>query len=113
VAGEVRRLAERSQKAAAEIAELSVESVAVAESTGKVLAQMVPGSARASSLVDEIAASAREQNNGIDQVTRGIGQLEAVIQQNSSASEQLAASAETLSTEASSLSEAVSFFKVI
>jgi methyl-accepting chemotaxis protein len=112
VASEVRRLAERSQKAAAEIAHLSAESVSVAERTGEILAVMVPDSAKTSSLVKEIAAAAREQSSGVSEVSKGLSQLQTVIQQNSAASEELAASSASLSTQASALATAVAFFKV-
>ena len=112
VASEVRRLAERSQKAAGEIALLSANSVAIAERTGEILALMVPDSAKTSALVKEIAGSAREQSTGVQAVSKGLSQLETVIQQNSAASEELAASAQSLSTEADALASAVSFFRV-
>jgi methyl-accepting chemotaxis protein len=112
VASEVRRLAERSQKAAGDIARLSGNSVAIAEKTGQLLAVMVPDSARTSSLVKEVAESAREQSAGVQEVTKGLDQLESVIHQNSAASEELAASAHSLSSQAAALVASVSFFKV-
>jgi hypothetical protein len=42
VASEVRKLAERSQKAAGEISVMSSESLAVAEKAGTLLGRMVP-----------------------------------------------------------------------
>lgn len=112
VASEVRRLAERSQRAAGEIGLLSANSVAVAERTGQILASMVPDSAKASSLVKEIAAATQEQSVGVQAVSKGLSQLEAVVQQTSASSEELAASAQSLSTEAAALTAAVGFFKV-
>jgi methyl-accepting chemotaxis protein len=112
VASEVRRLAERSQRAAGEIAQLSSNSVAVAERTGRILAAMVPDSAKTSQLVREIAEATQEQSTSVQTATKGLSQLETVVHQNSAASEELAASADTLSNEAEALMAAVGFFKI-
>jgi methyl-accepting chemotaxis protein len=112
VASEVRKLAERSQKAAAEISVLSKESVEVAEKAGELLKKVVPDIQKTFGLVQEIASSSREQSSGADQVTKAITQLDSVIQQNSAASEELAASAEELSGQAIGLQEAMAFFKL-
>ena len=112
VASEVRKLAERSQKAAGEISVLSKESVEVAEKAGELLKKVVPDIQRTFGLVQEIASASREQSVGSDQVTKAITQLDSVIQQNSAASEELAASAEELSGQAVALQEAMAFFKL-
>jgi methyl-accepting chemotaxis protein len=112
VASEVRKLAERSQKAAGEISVLSKESVEIAEQAGELLKKIVPDIQGTSGLVQEIAAASREQKVGSDQVTKAITQLDSVIQQNSAASEELAASAEELSGQAIGLQKAMSFFKI-
>ena len=112
VASEVRKLAERSQKAAAEISVLSKDSVEVAEKAGELLKKAVPDIQRTFGLVQEISSASREQNSGAEQVTKAIMQLDSVIQQNSAASEELAASAEELSGQAVGLQEAMAFFKL-
>jgi methyl-accepting chemotaxis protein len=111
VAGEVRKLAERSQKSAGEIAQLSSKSVAVAERAGTLFEKIVPDIRKISGLVEEIASSSREQSTGAQQISEAIGQLDIVIQNNSSASEELAATAEELSGQAAALSDAIAFFK--
>ncbi|MGO8693527.1 MAG: methyl-accepting chemotaxis protein [Rectinemataceae bacterium] len=112
VASEVRKLAERSQKAAGEISVLSKESVEVAERAGELLNKIVPDIQKTSDLMQEIASASREQSSGAEQVTKAVTQLDTVIQQNSAASEELAASAEELSGQAVSLQDAIAFFKV-
>jgi len=112
VAAEVRKLAERSQKAAGEINELSTNSVEVAEKAGAVLDSLVPNIQKTAELVQEIAASSREQDAGADQISKSIQQLDAVIQQNASASEEMASTAEELSGQSEQLAEMVSFFVV-
>ncbi|WP_338667541.1 methyl-accepting chemotaxis protein [Pseudodesulfovibrio methanolicus] len=110
VAAEVRKLAERSGQAAAEISELSTNSVAVAEKAGDMLAKMVPDIQRTSELVQEISASSSEQSEGAAQVNSGIQGLDQAIQQNASASEELASTAEELSALARQLHHTIGFF---
>ncbi|MGE4420820.1 MAG: methyl-accepting chemotaxis protein [Pseudodesulfovibrio sp.] len=110
VAAEVRKLAERSGKAAAEISELSNNSVAVAEKAGDMLAKMVPDILRTSELVQEISAASAEQSQGAAQVNSGIQGLDQAIQQNASASEELASTAEELSGQARQLHRAIGYF---
>jgi len=112
VAAEVRKLAERSQGAAAEIIHLSSSSVEVAQKAGRMLEEMVPDIRKTAELVQEIAAASIEQNTGADQINRAIGQLDQVIQKNASASEEMSSTAEELASQAEELQAAISFFKV-
>ncbi|MCM2264109.1 MAG: methyl-accepting chemotaxis protein [Desulfuromonadales bacterium] len=112
VAAEVRKLAERSQKAAGEINELSTSSVAVAELAGRMLTAIVPNIQKTAELVQEIAAASREQDAGAEQISKSIQQLDSVIQQNASASEEMASTAEELSGQAEQLAEMIGFFVV-
>ena len=112
VASEVRKLAERSQKAAAEISELSGSSVEVAETAGELLAKMVPDIQKTAELVQEISAASREQDTGAEQINKAIQQLDQVIQQNASASEEMASTAEELAAQAERLQNSISFFKI-
>ncbi|WP_320171504.1 methyl-accepting chemotaxis protein [Maridesulfovibrio sp.] len=111
VAAEVRKLAERSGMAAAEISELSSSSVDVAEKAGSMLEKLVPSIRRTAELVQEIAASSSEQNSGVTQINQAIQQLDTVIQQNASASEEMASTSEELSRQGQVLQQAISFFK--
>ncbi|WP_051349750.1 methyl-accepting chemotaxis protein [Megalodesulfovibrio gigas] len=110
VASEVRKLAERSQTAAAEINKLSSTSTAVAERAGTLLEKLVPDIQKTADLVQEIAATSQEQNSGAGQVNLALQQLDQVVQQNASASEQLASTAEELSAQAEQLQAAMDFF---
>lgn len=112
VAAEVRKLAERSQSAAGEINSLSVSSVEVAESAGKMLDRIVPGIQKTSGLVQEIAAASREQDAGAEQINSSIQQLDKVIQQNAAATEEMASTSEELTSQSDQLREMISFFKV-
>jgi methyl-accepting chemotaxis protein len=112
VASEVRKLAERSQVAAAEISKLTASGVSVAEGAGEMLVKLVPDIRKTAGLVQEISAASAEQNTGATQVNKAIQQLDQVIQQNSSASEELASTAEELTRQAQQLQASVAFFKV-
>lgn len=112
VATEVRKLAERSQTAAAEISKLSSSSVEVAERAGDMLTRIVPEIQKTAELVQEISAASNEQNSGADQINRAIQQLDQVIQENASATEEMASTAEELSSQAEHLQDIIGFFKV-
>ncbi|MBF0418249.1 MAG: HAMP domain-containing protein, partial [Magnetococcales bacterium] len=112
VAAEVRKLAERSQVAAAEINGLSSSSVQVAEEAGKMLENLVPIIQKTSDLVQEISAASQEQNAGSGQINQALQQLDQVIQQNASAAEELSSMADSLSQSSESLNRAMSFFSV-
>lgn len=111
VASEVRKLAERSQTAAAEISRLTVDGVHVAEGAGDMLSKLVPDIQKTAELLREISAASAEQSTGAAQVNKAIQQLDQVIQQNSSSSEEMAATAEELSSQAAVLQSSVAFFK--
>jgi methyl-accepting chemotaxis protein len=113
VASEVRKLAERSQKAAGEISKLSGSSVQVAEKAGDLLAKLVPDIQRTAELVQEINGSSKEQNEGAGQVNKAVQQLDQVVQQNASAAEEMSSTAEELASQADQLQGIVGFFKVL
>jgi len=112
VASEVRKLAERSQAAAAEISTLSGTTVKAAQSAGDMLAKLVPDIQRTAELVEEISAGSREQNAGASQINTAIQQLDKVTQQNTSAAEQMSATSEELASQAEQLQAAISYFRI-
>jgi methyl-accepting chemotaxis protein len=111
VAAEVRKLAERAQKAAGQISELSSSSVEIAEQAGSLLGKIVPNIQRTAELVAEISAASAEQSSGAEQVNKAIQQLDQVTQQNASSSEEVSSTAEELSSMSSQLLDTISFFK--
>ncbi|KQO83585.1 methyl-accepting chemotaxis protein [Rhizobium sp. Leaf262] len=112
VASEVRKLAERSQAAAAEISSLSGETVQVATEAGDMLNRLVPDIRKTAELVSEISAACREQDIGASQINEAIQQLDLVTQQNSGASEEMSATSEELAAQAEELQASIAFFKV-
>ncbi|MDK4717707.1 methyl-accepting chemotaxis protein, partial [Rhizobium sp. CNPSo 4039] len=112
VASEVRKLAERSQAAAAEISSLSGETVTVATEAGDMLSRLVPDIRKTAELVAEISAACREQDIGASQINEAIQQLDKVTQQNAGASEEMSATSEELAAQAEELQASIAFFKV-
>ena len=111
VAAEVRKLAERSQKAAGEINLLSASTQKVSEHSGEMLARLVPDIQRTAELVQEIAAACKEQDIGAEQINKALQQLEQVIQQNASSAEEMAATTEELTGQSERLIGALGFFR--
>jgi methyl-accepting chemotaxis protein len=112
VAAEVRRLAERSQAAAKEISALTGTSVAVAERSGRLLAELVPSIRKTAELVQELAASSEEQAAGVSQINKAVVQVDQVTQRNAAAAEEMAVTSEELATQADSLLGMMTFFRL-
>ncbi len=112
VASEVRKLAERSQSAAAEISAMSSNTVKAASEAGEMLGRLVPDIRKTAELVSEISAACREQDIGASQINEAIQQLDKVTQQNASASEEMSATSEELAAQAEELQTSIAFFKV-
>ncbi|WP_224747026.1 methyl-accepting chemotaxis protein [Pelovirga terrestris] len=112
VAEEVRNLAARSAKAAAETSELIEGSVqktangtAIAGQTAEALQSIVSGIGKVTDLVAEIAAASSEQAQGVSQINQGITQIDQVTQQNTASAEESAAASEELSGQAAQMRE--------
>jgi len=112
VASEVRKLAERSQGAAAEISSVSSETVKAAAEAGDMLGRLVPDIRRTAELISEISAACREQDIGAGQINQAIQQLDQVTQQNAGASEQISATSEELAAQAEELQASIAYFRV-
>jgi methyl-accepting chemotaxis protein len=112
VASEVRKLAERSQAAAAEIVAVSSSTVKAAAEAGEMLTKLVPDIRRTAELVSEISAACREQDIGASQINEAIQQLDKVTQQNAGASEEISATSEELAAQAEELQTSIAYFRV-
>ncbi len=112
VASEVRKLAERSQTAAAEISTMSSQTVKVAREAGDMLTRLVPDIKKTAELVAEISAACREQDIGGDQINQSIQQLDKVTQQNASASEEMSATSEELAAQSEQLQASIAYFRL-
>jgi methyl-accepting chemotaxis protein len=112
VANEVRKLAERTQKSAIEIIELSRNTVREAENSGNLLDELGPEVQRSFNLVREISSSSAEQRSGAQQINAALAQLNQVTQQNASSSEELASASTNFNLQSEKLKQSVSFFKL-
>ncbi len=111
VASEVRKLAERSQKAAGEISQLSASSVTIAEQAGAMLNKLVPDIRRTADLVQEITAAGNEQSIGAEQINKAIHRLDNVIQRNASAATEVATTSNELAERSEHLQSTIAYFK--
>jgi methyl-accepting chemotaxis protein len=111
VASEVRKLAERSQTAAAEIGILSSDTVKAAQTAREMLSKLVPDIHKTAELVADISAACREQDVGASQINEAIQQLDKVTQQNASASEEMSATSEELASQAEELQTSIAYFR--
>jgi methyl-accepting chemotaxis protein len=91
VADEVRKLAERSQIAAQEITQLSINSVSLADESGRVIGEIVPSIQKTADLISNIANASSEQATGITQISTAIMQMDEITQMSAASSEELAA----------------------
>jgi methyl-accepting chemotaxis protein len=112
VATEVRKLAERSQKAAGDIGTVASRSVKVAERSEQLLVELVPAIRKTAELVQAVAAASREQATGVAQINKAMGTVDQVTQRNASASEELASTAEEMNAHAESLQQLMGFFRL-
>ncbi len=112
VAGEVRKLAERSKTSADRIERLFSEGMDTVSSTGVKLAQLVPDITKTSSLLAEIVSSSIEQGAGASEINNAIQGLNNDTQTNAQIADQMSSKAEQLNSYASALQKQISFFKV-
>ena len=119
VADEVRNLSLRAKEAARKTEELIRQSVrqagegeATAKQMTRKLGDIVKGIGKVSDLVADIAAAAREQTAGIDQVNKAVAEMDKVTQQNAASAEESSSAASELSGQAEELSAMVGAFRI-
>ena len=119
VASEVRSLAQRASESAKEIKRLisqSTEQVeagsALVHETGQALTSMIDRIRAVTSLIADIASSAREQSLGLSEINTGVKQLDEVTQRNAAVVVQSTTSSEALHNDALRLSESLARFNL-
>ena len=120
VASEVRSLAQRSAAAAKEIKSLigtSVDKVEsgtrVVQGAGETMQLLVGNASRMNQLLSEISTAAREQSEGVSQVSKVVQEIDRSTQQNAALVEQSAAAAATLNARAAELAGEVAKFRLV
>ncbi len=119
VATEVRSLAQRSARAAAEIKHLITDSLQQVESATKVvhgagetMAELVANAERLRQLLGEISTGASEQTAGIGQIAKAIQELDQATQANAALVEETAAAASSVRDSAEQLNARVDRFRL-
>jgi methyl-accepting chemotaxis protein len=119
VAEEVRNLASRSAKAAAETTRMIEnnskqinDGADIATQTAEMLNGIVEQSQKVAALVGEIAKASSEQAQGIAQVAQGLHQIDAVTQQNTASAEETASVSNEMSSQAGELQRLISQFRI-
>ncbi len=112
VAAEVRKLAEKCATAAKEIDVVSSDGVSLAKQTGEVFSKVLPEIERIVHLVQEIAASSREQSSGSEQINTAVQRFNMTTQQFVSIAEEMATNSEMLASQAEKLVELMKYFKL-
>jgi methyl-accepting chemotaxis protein len=119
VAEEVRSLALRAKDAAHKTEELIRESVrkagegdAAAAQVSTRLGEIARSIDGLSGIVVEIAVSARQQTDGIEQVTSAVDQLDRVTQQNAASAEESSSAASQLNGQAEELAAMIAGFRI-
>ena len=119
VASEVRSLAQRSADAAREIKELISNSVdqissgtAVVEQAGSTMRTMVTNAQQINTYLNEISSAAKEEAEGVAQVTKAIQELDESTQSNAALVEETSAASASLTDQAQTLQGEIANFKV-
>lgn len=111
VASEVRKLAERSQQAAAQIQETSTKGLEISSQAEKQLLDTAPKIEQTQTLIQEIAAASVEQKIGAEQVNDSLQQLKDNTQLNAVSAEETESSAEQLANHARQMLELIEYFR--
>ena len=111
VAAEVRKLAERSREAAAEIRAVVAGGEASAGALGERLSALVPSIRETVELARGVSARSREQTAGVEEIAGLMETVESVTHQTAAATQELAATSEQLAAQAGELEELVAAFR--
>lgn len=119
VATEVRELSHRTAKMAKEIKSLiGISSTKVHQGvelvgeTGKTLERIVSQIVGINDVVGQIAASAKEQSTGLEQINTAVNDMDAVTQQNSAMVQETTVASRSLAEQAEELVQLLNRFKV-
>lgn len=111
VASEVRKLAERSQSAAAEILSVSENSVEIAERAGRMMEEVVPRIEQTAELVEGIDRASSVQSEDLQDTVGRMGQLDVIASDNKYSAEKLSSYSAELALQAKILQQKLDQFK--
>ncbi|MDR0391186.1 MAG: methyl-accepting chemotaxis protein, partial [Planctomycetaceae bacterium] len=119
VAEEVRNLASRSAKAAAETTQMIEnnskqinDGAAIVTQTAEMLDGIVHQSKQLAALLGDIAKASTEQAQGVTQISQGLHQIDSVTQQNTANAEETASVSNEMSGQARELQRLIGQFKI-
>ncbi len=112
VAGEVKKLAEVSKKAADEIKEITEKGLNLSEIVSKHLNEATPSMSATMNLMEEISVASSELKSGSDQVTSAINSINLITQNNAKMSEEMSDNSNQLSNQSHELIKNIDFFKI-
>ncbi len=120
VAEEVRKLAERSAKAATETTALMSSSLQstrngsdIAKETAESLSSIFDSISQTSELVNQIATANNEQTAGAAEITKGVLEIDVITNENTNTAQESAVAAEQLSSQAEALQKMLLRFTLI
>ena len=119
VAEEVRNLASRSAKAAAETTQMIDnnskqinDGAEIVQRTAEMLDNIVAQSTQVADLLKDIATASNEQAQGVSQVSQGLHQIESVTQQNTANAEETASVSNEMTLQAATLQNLIGQFRI-
>jgi methyl-accepting chemotaxis protein len=113
VAVEVRKLSERTQIAASEITDISINAQKLGDQSGKILLdQIIPNITKTSELIGNVTSVTKEQQNQINSISNAMQELDNIANSNFETSMQLNSLSDELSKDANELKNSVEFFKI-
>jgi methyl-accepting chemotaxis protein len=112
VASEVRKLAEKSSRAALEIGQVCTNVKALSDEVDSIIKSMLPGITQTTLLVKDISMSLNEQRDAIGEINQATLQTNGMMQSSAATAEELSSTAEELRTTAQQLLGLLRQFKL-
>ncbi len=110
IAGEVRKLAEKSKDSADQINEAAEDGLKVVAAASEWLRTAVPAVEKTMQQLREIVERSKEQSMSSQEINGALQRLNEIIQSNAASAEEMAGSSEQLSIQSENLKKAITFF---
>ena len=112
VASEVRKLSDRSQGAALEIAKLTAQSREITQQANEICNEILTRSETLTENMQHISQASHDEFQQIKDIEKAMTQLSQAVQQEATAAEQLSAMSLTLTSETEEVNAKMMFFKI-